>query len=260
MNRSECSRLLILGVFISLLNTPSFAQSNGLLIPMPGNSQIEKAKDELKKPAPKDQSGQEQNGKNGGGTLIPLPSRIKPLPKPRVTKPEPPPEEPTAKPLIVIPPRPDPVNTGSSADFPKIPDEVVIESDSLTPPVNLPTGNDVSVSVSESSTDQFPLFPKDTSSAVFMVMKTWQCEKYDGNTLLAHAVEVYAQEAGESFEIKGLSPDQPFLLDLDEEDITLDELLDLIALKTDRDWGADVPGRTIYFYPKGIKTDGVGSW
>lgn len=246
--------LMLLG---ALLSTPTLcAQGSGLIIPMPGDKQIEKAKEELKKPVTEQKPNRPASQ---NGTLIPLPTKIKHVaPKPQA-EPDPAPEKTESKPLIVIPARPDPEPKTSNEEFPSIPDEVVIEPDSLTPPVDLPNEN-VDQGSGSSMTDEYPLFPKDTSSAVFMVMKTWQCENYDGNTLLSHAVEVYAQEAGETFQIKGLDPAQPFLLNLDEEDITLDELLDLIALKTGRDWGADVPGRTIYFYPKGIKTEGVGSW
>jgi hypothetical protein len=93
-----------------------------------------------------------------------------------------------------------------------------------------------------------------------MVMKTWQASGYDGNTLLAHAVNVYSEEAGEQFQIKGLTEANSFKLDLDEEDITLDELLDLIALKTGRDWGVDIPSKTIYFYPPGVDTGSLSAW
>lgn len=231
----------------------------GLIIPMPGQKQIEKAKEELKKPDP----AKPQDKPEKSGTLIPLPKKIKPLPK----KPDPtnaiePAKPDEVKPLIVMPsrPKPEPTPDSSSDEFPQIPDEVVIEPDSLTPPVSLPDSDPTSVAVSNDDPASLPVFPKDTSSAVFMVMKTWQCKDYDGNTLLSHAVEVYSQEAGESFSIKGLSDDQGFKLDLDEEDITLDELLDLIALKTGRDWGADITSRTIFFYPKGFKTDGLTGW
>ncbi|MEW6713204.1 MAG: hypothetical protein AB1403_25510, partial [Candidatus Riflebacteria bacterium] len=150
--------------------------------------------------------------------------------------------------------------TNENPEFPSIPDEVEVQADSLTPPVNLPDQPATDSTGTAQPADALPIFPKDTSSAVFMVMKTWQCQNYDGNTLLKHAVEVYSQEAGESFNIEGLNAEQPFMLDLDEEDITLDELLDLIALKTGRDWGADITSRTIYFYPKGVKNDGAGTW
>jgi hypothetical protein len=263
MNKNKIKKLITgfsLTILTACLPSPAISQEGGLIIPMPGTKQIDKAKEELKKKNnPESQnSGTSQSSKNNSGTLIPLPNKIKRPPK-QAPKPEKNNNEPDETPnvLIKIPERPEPGENNTSQDFPQIPDEVIVEPDSLTPPVDLPSDKTSTV---DSATEEYPLFPKDTSSAVFMVMKTWQCEDYDGNTLLSHAVEVYSQEAGESFQIKGLDPQQAFLLNLDEEDITLDELLDFIALKTGRDWGADVPGRTIYFYPKGIKTDGVGSW
>jgi len=258
--KKNLKKNLIIALSLSLLTgcPPLYSQDGGLIIPMPGSKQIDKAKEELKNKGKSETKEKNNSQSSGSGALIPLPNRIKATPKPRPEKQEKTKEPETApKPLIAIPTRPDPVKNAYKTDFPQIPDEVIVEPDSLTPPVDLPIDK---ASTVDSATEEYPLFPKDTSSAVFMVMKTWQCEDYDGNTLLSHAVEVYSQEAGESFQIKGLDPQQAFLLNLDEEDITLDELLDLIALKTGRDWGADVPGRTIYFYPKGIKTDGVGSW
>ena len=232
------------------------AQSGGLIIPMPGEKQIEKAKETIK------QSGKSETkkGNSDKGTLIPLPATIKPS---KQKSPANSPETTTsneASPLIIIPKPNEPKASSDNVDMPTIPGEVVIEPESLNPPVDLPKDATIESSDAVSVSSNLPIFPKDTSSALFMVMKTWQCNNYDGNTLITHAVEVYGQDSGESFEIKGLSPDQPFMLDLDEEDITLDELLDLISLKTGRDWGADVPGRTIYFYPKGVNTDSAGTW
>lgn len=144
----------------------------------------------------------------------------------------------------------------------KIPDEVVITPDDssandiLIEP-NIDTGftnnnslENTDVTADTQQTDgTLPVFPKDTSSAIFMIMKTWQCQDFDGNALLQKATEVYGKEAEDSFQIEGLTNEHPFNIDLDEEDITLDELLDIIAHKTNRDWGVDMRSKIIYFYP-----------
>ena len=136
-----------------------------------------------------------------------------------------------------------------------MPDEIIVHSsdalDDLMPPASQPaSGGDT----------QFPIFPKDTSSAIFMIMKTWQCDNYDGNTLLSHAVEVYGEEALDPFQVLGLVEDPSFYVTLFEEDITLDELLDILASLSGRDWGVDIPGRTIYFYPAGVDTNSTSPW
>ncbi|HOY69087.1 MAG TPA: hypothetical protein PLP29_19590, partial [Candidatus Ozemobacteraceae bacterium] len=94
-----------------------------------------------------------------------------------------------------------------------------------------------------------PLFPKDTSSALFMVMKTWECEDYDGRTLLEHAVGVYAKESEDPFTVQGLDALPAFKLTLKESDITLDELLDVVSQKANIDWGVDIAQKVIYLYP-----------
>jgi hypothetical protein len=94
-----------------------------------------------------------------------------------------------------------------------------------------------------------PIFPKDTSSAIFMVMKTWECENYDGKTLLSHSINVYGQEAEDPFTIQGLDQLPSFAVTLKEDDITLDELLDIVAQKSNTDWGVDIQQKIIYFYP-----------
>ncbi|HAE37215.1 MAG TPA: hypothetical protein DCG57_01090 [Candidatus Riflebacteria bacterium] len=138
------------------------------------------------------------------------------------------------------------------------PDEVVISpNDSLNdllPPAPPPEAPGAGGSGS------LPVFPKDTSSAIFMVMKSWQCDSYDGNTLLAHALEVYSKEADDAFKIEGLNASEEFLITVEEEDITLDELLDILAMKSGRDWGVDIPSKVIYFYPKGVSADAYNVW
>ncbi|HOT29902.1 MAG TPA: hypothetical protein PLU72_17125 [Candidatus Ozemobacteraceae bacterium] len=94
-----------------------------------------------------------------------------------------------------------------------------------------------------------PVFPKDTSSAIFMVMKTWECDNYDGRTLLEHAISVYGKESEDAFSVKGMDALSPFKVTLKESDITLDELLDVVSQKARIDWGVDIEQKTIYFYP-----------
>ena len=105
------------------------------------------------------------------------------------------------------------------------------------------------------------VFPKDTSSAIFMVMKSWQCEDYDASTLLSHAVGVYAQEAEDQFQIEGLPEEaDSYTVSIEEEDITLDELLDIIAQKAGRDWGVDMSTKTIHFYPASVTAAAKDTW
>ena len=105
------------------------------------------------------------------------------------------------------------------------------------------------------------VFPKDTSSAIFMVMKSWQCEDYDASTLLEHAVGIYSQEAEDPFKIEGLpSEADSYTVSIEEEDITLDELLDIIAQKAGRDWGVDMNNKIIYFYPAGVTEKANDNW
>lgn len=227
----------------------------GLILPMPGQKQIDKASATIN--APKKEVEIKKLGNSGA--ILPLPKKIKRIPlkpRPETLKQPVPPED---KPLlpIALPPQPEPV---LSDDMPVAPDEVIVSpSDSMgdlippTPPPNAPVENN-----GEPGT--LPVFPKDTSSAIFMVMKSWQCENYDGNTLLAHAVEVYSKEADDTFKIEGLGSGGDFLVSIEEEDITLDEMLDILAMKSGRDWGVDIPAKVIYFYPKGVSADAYNVW
>lgn len=105
------------------------------------------------------------------------------------------------------------------------------------------------------------VYPKDTGSAIFMVMKSWKCDDYDAATLLEHAVGVYAQEADDGFEVKGLPTGvDAYDVTIEEEDITLDELLDLVAQQAGRDWGVDINNRSIYFYPPGLRSATYDLW
>ncbi|PKL46003.1 MAG: hypothetical protein CVV42_18060 [Candidatus Riflebacteria bacterium HGW-Riflebacteria-2] len=252
---SSGHRAVLTTVLLGALTSGLYG-ADGLILPMPGQKAMDKASAtvNLVKEQPKPKKP------DNSGAIIHLPKQIKPLPP--TPKPETP-VEPTPvqdRPLLPIatpPPPPDPVLMD---DIPVPPDEVVISpNDSMNdlippvPPPEVPANN-------SSGDGTLPVFPKDTSSAIFMVMKSWQCESYDGNTLLTHAVEVYSKEADDTFKIEGLSATDEFLISVEEEDITLDELLDILAMKSGRDWGVDIPSKVIYFYPKGVRTDAYNVW
>ncbi len=114
-----------------------------------------------------------------------------------------------------------------------------------TPPVQ-PANQSAAPAAPETN---YPLMPKDTSSAIFMVMKTWECQDYDLKTLIEHAASVYGQEAEDRFEVKGLAELTPVTTSVKEEDVTFDELLDVVTRKHGLDWGVDVAQKTIYIYP-----------
>lgn len=255
-NKSGLSIVTIIGLMAFTSTAPSV---NGQIIPLPGQKQIDKAS---ATPKLEPQLQNKKNPKKGSGALIPLPVKIKPA-DPVIKEEAKTDENSNEKPLIKItPPKPveAPVPDG---DFPIPPDEVTISSgDSLGDLLPNPPPPEVSVASGTEGSGTMPIFPKDTSSAIFMVMKTWQCDNYDGNTLLTHALEVYGKEADDVFQIQGLSPEggTDFMVTVEEEDITLDELLDILATKSGRDWGVDIPSRTIYFYPKGVKTETFNVW
>ncbi len=242
------------------------ADDLGLILPMPGQKQMNKASESANvKPAQPARPTTGGKKPQGSEVIISLPATIKPAP----ASPQNDSSSVTAtdtaaleeKPLIKIEPaKPVEVPT-SDSNFPTPPDEITISSgaelDDLLPP---PPPPEVPVSGDGASGQTLPIFPKDTSSAIFMVMKSWQAENYDGATLLQHAIEVYGQEADEAFKIQGLDSSESFNISIEEEDITLDELLDIIAMKSGRDWGVDIPSRIIYFYPKGVKTDNYNVW
>ena len=130
------------------------------------------------------------------------------------------------------------------------------EVDNILPP----TGADTTVA-QDSSGEKITVFPKDSGSAIFMVMKSWQCEDYDASSLITQALDVYGKDAAETYQIKGLENIQKGLtVSVEEEDITFDELLDILGSKTGNDWGCDIANKTIYIYPKGIKTESYVSW
>lgn len=255
--------VLIAWALISISSMAVAADDFGLIIPMPGQKQMDKASATVNvKPAKTDATN--KSGKGHSEVLISLPVKIKPHkpePKPEESKQEP--NAPASDtPLIQIePPAPVEIPSGD-ANFPTPPDEVTISSGAELGDM-LPPGPPPEVAVASGAAEgqSMPVYPKDTSSAVFMVMKTWQCKDYDAGTLLTHAVEVYGKEADDVFKIQGLSEAEgTFQVSVEEEDITLDELLDIVAMKTGRDWGVDIPSKIIYFYPKGVKTDAYNVW
>ena len=239
---------------ITLFSAKLFA-SGGLILPMPGQKQMDKASATIKIPEKKPETKKAGNT----GAIIPLPGQIKRVPVKKAPEPVAQPVTPKDNPVLPIslPPKPE-LQPSLADDVPVPPDEVVISpNDSLNdllPPAPPPEAPGAGGSGS------LPVFPKDTSSAIFMVMKSWQCDSYDGNTLLAHALEVYSKEADDAFKIEGLNASEEFLITVEEEDITLDELLDILAMKSGRDWGVDIPSKVIYFYPKGVSADAYNVW
>lgn len=246
-------RQLVIAVFIGMLSSTLYA-GDGLILPMPGQKQIDKASATVN--APVKPPSTKKNNKSK--TIIPLPRKIKPLPAKPAPETPTEPTPPQDKPLLpIVTPPPDPVLVDET---PVAPDEIVISpNDSMNDLLPPPPPPEVPVD-SGSGSETLPIFPKDTSSAVFMVMKSWQCENYDGATLLMHAVEVYSKEADDPFRILGLENNEEFLVSVEEEDITLDELLDILAMKSGRDWGVDIPSKVIYFYPSGVSADAYNVW
>lgn len=142
--------------------------------------------------------------------------------------------------------------------YPVPSNEITVTTSEVAPPMI--TTEAPQIVVTENS-GELTVFPKDTGSAIFMVMKSWKCEDYDAGTLLEHAVGVYAGEADDPFQIKGIpSEAQAYDVTIEEEDITLDELLDIVAQKAGRDWGVDMNSRTIFFYPSGVRSNSYDLW
>ncbi|MBQ2594385.1 MAG: hypothetical protein II567_14035 [Candidatus Riflebacteria bacterium] len=113
----------------------------------------------------------------------------------------------------------------------------------------------------DSSGEKITIYPKDSGSAIFMVMKSWQCNDYDAASLINQALEVYGKDSAEPYQINGLENiAKGTTVSVEEEDITFDELLDILGSKTGNDWGCDIANKTIYIYPKGIKTESYVSW
>ncbi|MFA5598471.1 MAG: hypothetical protein WDA26_12990 [Pusillimonas sp.] len=168
--------------------------------------------------------------------------------------------------IKVTPVKPIPVDIpASSAPIDEDPDyypvpsnEITVTTSDVAPPMI--TTEAPQIVVTEDS-GELTVFPKDTGSAIFMVMKSWKCDDYDAGTLLEHAVGVYAGEADDPFQIKGIPAEaQAYDVTIEEEDITLDELLDIVAQKAGRDWGVDMNSRIIYFYPSGVRSNSYDLW
>ncbi len=192
--------------------------------------------------------------------------------------PPPPPQKPEsaqpAKAVAAQPTQPAPAATEQAAnqeddlssffndtDFPMPPDEssASVEGESVED-ILPPTQQETTVS-SNTTGESITVYPKDTGSAIFMVMKSWKCDDYDAEKLIEQALEVYGKDSDDIFQINGLNNlTKGFSVSVEEEDITLDELLDILAAKSGNDWGADIPNKMIYIYPKGIKTESYVSW
>ena len=149
----------------------------------------------------------------------------------------------------------------NDTDFPMPPDEssASLEGESVED-ILPPTQQETTVS-SNTTGESITVYPKDTGSAIFMVMKSWKCDDYDAEKLIEQALDVYGKDSDDIFQINGLNNlTKGFSVSVEEEDITLDELLDILAAKSGNDWGADIPNKMIYIYPKGIKTESYVSW
>ncbi len=218
---------------------------------------------------PGEPTSQKKEIKNPNKVFIPLPKITKDPKTGKVQKEQPQAPRPTQQPrpqqpgswgspappqAQEVPPPPPPMDMyQDDFDYPMPDDEISVVSSGVTIP-------DLTVDESE-VVDEMVIYPKDTGSAIFMVMKSWKCDDYDAATLLEHAVGVYAQEADDPFEIKGLPVDAyAFEVTIEEEDITLDELLDLVAQQAGREWGVDINNHSIYFYPPGVRSTVYDLW
>lgn len=298
MNKKVIVSAIVLLTICTVGNNSLSASGSGLILPMPGQvsnppKQPQKATDstEIKKPVkPSLPSNTNKNGNakpnfdlNPDKVFIPLPEITKD-PKTGVVKVNKRPElkKPTPRPLapiivtpaankpkpnvqiIVSPVKPIPADIpASSVDegpeyYPVPSNEITVTGTEVAPPMI--NTEDPQVIVTENN-GELTLYPKDTGSAIFMVMKSWKCDDYDAGTLLEHAVGVYAGEADDPFQIKGLPAEaQAYDITIEEEDITLDELLDIVAQKAGRDWGVDMNSRTIHFYPAGVRSNSYDLW
>ncbi len=203
-----------------------------------------------------------------GSLIIEIPAAISEPQTSPATAPSP---EPPSETLIGLPSEQDLKKPVEQPKKPKDSESLIALPTETKPPADAPSPEQqpLAISVPEGSaeiiisgeapaaTDQpqtgaktnLPVFPKDTSSAIFMVMKTWECDNYDGRTLLEHAIGVYAKESEDTFSVKGMDALTSFKVTLKESDITLDELLDVVSQKAGIDWGVDIEQKTIYLYP-----------
>ena len=146
-------------------------------------------------------------------------------------------------------------------DFPS-PDSQITSSQDGTGVENILPPAEADTSVAQNSNgEKITIYPKDSGSAIFMVMKSWQCEDYEAARLITQEIEVYGKDYAETYQINGIENiAKGVTVSVEEEDITLDELLDILGSKTGNDWGSDITNKTIYIYPKGIKTESYVSW
>ncbi len=149
----------------------------------------------------------------------------------------------------------------NDSEFPDLPDEIGESAEESLVEEILPPAESETTVTEGASGEKIVVFPKDTGAAIFMVMKSWQCEDYDSVSLINQALEVYGKDAGEEYKIQGLENiAKGVKVSVEEEDITFDELLDIIASKTGNDWGCDIANKTVIIYPKGIKTESYLTW
>ncbi|MDD3000982.1 MAG: hypothetical protein PHF29_04445 [Candidatus Riflebacteria bacterium] len=299
MNKKGIVNAIVLLVFCTASSVSLSASGSGLILPMPGQTTnppkqpqkgtdsqdiIQPAKVSLPNNTKKNSNAKPDFELNPDKIFIPLPEItkdpktgvVKVNKRPEIKKPTPRPLDPIIvtpaankpKPnvqIIVSPVKPIPADIpASSIDeepdcYPVPSNEITVSGAEVAPPM-ITTDEEPQIVVTENS-GELTLFPKDTGSAIFMVMKSWKCDDYDAGTLLEHAVGVYAGEADDPFQIKGLPVEaQAYDVTIEEEDITLDELLDIVAQKAGRDWGVDMNSRTIYFYPAGVRSNSYDLW
>ena len=217
MSTTRYIRISLIGIL--LLLPPSSLVAAEEILPLPGaGSNRTVASGEELIPLP----GQPVSG-------APQPQKDTPIEIPGIPADQVPPADQAPSPEIVIDPlAPDPV-----------PPTPITDLGASTAQTGAPAG----------SAATYPLMPKDTSSAIFMVMKTWECQDYDLKTLIEHAASVYGQESEDRFEVKGLAELTPVTTSVKEEDVTFDELLDVVTRKHGLDWGVDVAQKTVYIYP-----------
>ena len=207
----------------------------------------------------------------GNEPLIAIPAKIKPSSRKYDDDFIPPPPPPLVKkgseketaqnPMANISQEEDLSSFFNDTDFPKPDEDFSNDTEDKKIEDLLPPTQQETTVANETTGETITVYPKDTGSAIFMVMKSWKCDDYDCSKLLEQALEVYGKEADDSFKINGLNNlTKGVAVSVEEEDITFDELLDVLAVKTGNDWGADVPNKTIHIYPKGIKADSYVSW
>lgn len=254
--KSKSFSFFVTAVLLLLVSTSSYAQSPIIMLPGQRDKKAEQQKPQEKptvserqrqttptaKPPARQQHRPQthrHDTKTGSEVLLPLPSSIG---KSGQSKAE---------------TRPQRQKTPTEDQFPRVPDEILIHSQDALDEL-LPSH---SPQEQQSADEQaYPIFPKDTAAPIFMIMKTWDATNFSAKELLYHAVEMYGHDAAEKYYIAGVEDEEDFNVTLFEEDITLDELLDILSSKSGRDWGVDIQNRTIYFYPSDVDTSGASWW